>query len=222
MVSTVHPVCCWNLKGLDASGVPVYQVTLPPSGASSGERESGSIAKKWLTCSRPTLSHLPSHFPLPPSVPAATLLNGSAPQMPHLLFFRRRTLDAERALQQSNACPSNFPTPPTNLLLQPDDHTPQSREIWHVRWEKYCVKKREKYTFPTPPAAAWPHTSKHLQTHTVSLIFSKSNLALSSCCLSGWVLCCTRAMQAGVKCHSTRLPKTCPHIFQHLNDQSRP
>ena len=125
-------------------------------------------------------------------------------------------------LQQSTACLSNFPTPPTNLLLQPDDHTPQSREIWHVRWEKYCVKKREKYTFPTPPAASWPHTSKHLQTHTVSLIFSKSNLALSSCCLSGWVLCFTRAMQAGVKCHSTRLPKTCPHIFQHLNDQSRP
>ena len=116
--------------------------------------ESASVAKNWTTCSRapPGLS---LSF-----VPAATLLNGCSPQMPHLLFFSGEQL-MRREFSAAGQCPSIARVVEhcessgrvsvvvltlSRHLLQPVDHnpqcgvhTPQSREM-----------EREKYTFPAP------------------------------------------------------------------------
>ena len=67
------PVCRWILKH--------HQVHHDIRSPRCITGESASVAKNWTTCSRapPGLS---LSF-----VPAATLLNGCSPQMPHLLFF---------------------------------------------------------------------------------------------------------------------------------------
>ena len=106
--------------------------------------ESASVAKNWTTCSRapPGLS---LSF-----VPAATLLNGCSPQMPHLLFFSGEQL-MRREFSAAGQCPSIARVVEhcessgrvsvvvltlSRHLLQPGDHnpqcgvhTPQSREM---------------------------------------------------------------------------------------------
>ena len=98
--------------------VPLYcvRINYTSSGASARESESASVAKKMVHLLSPeTLSHLPFHFLPPPP----TLLNGSAPQMPQLLFF------GSDHLTQSSVRALLVLTPPTNLTTT------------HLRAEKY-------------------------------------------------------------------------------------
>ena len=136
------PVCRWILKH--------HQVHHDIRSPRCITGESASVAKNWTTCSRapPGLS---LSF-----VPAATLLNGCSPQMPHLLFFSGEQL-MRREFSAAGQCPSIARVVEHcessgrvsvvvltlyRLLLQPGDHnpqcgvhTPQSREMrgWKER-----------------------------------------------------------------------------------------
>ena len=131
--------------------------------------ESASVAKNWTTCSRapPGLS---LSF-----VPAATLLNGCSPQMPHLLFFSGEQL-MRREFSAAGQCPSIARVVEhcessgrvsvvvrtlSRHLLQPVDHNPQCGV--------HTPQSREMRGWKERNTLSW-HTSKHLQTQMDGLL----------------------------------------------------